>query len=230
MTQPEDTTADGSASGALPDDPAVTAARLAAGKALFSREWRFLLSVTTMAQLPETNGVEVAFAGRSNVGKSSLINALIGQKGLARTSNTPGRTQQLNYFINDGPLAIVDMPGYGYAKAPKKLNYFINDGPMAIVDMPGYGYAKAPKKLVDDWTRLVLDYLRGRPNLRRVYVLIDSRHGLKENDLAVLKVLDQAAVSYQAVLTKVDKLKPPAVQRVLGEVVEALRKRHSCTS
>ena len=197
--QPEDTTDDGSASGALPDDPAVTAARLAAGKALFSREWRFLLSVTTMAQLPETSGVEVAFAGRSNVGKSSLINALIGQKGLARTSNTPGRTQQLNYFINDGPLAIVDMPGYGYAKAPKKL--------------------------VDDWTRLVLDYLRGRPNLRRVYVLIDSRHGLKENDLAVLKVLDQAAVSYQAVLTKVDKLKPPAVGRVLAEVVEALRKR-----
>ncbi len=196
MTEPDHPTDAGT-----PDlgDAAAEGARIHAGRALFKRAWTFLLSVTTMAQLPEPTGSEVAFAGRSNVGKSSLINALTDQKGLARTSNTPGRTQQLNFFVIDGPLTIVDMPGYGYARAPKKL--------------------------VEEWTRLVMDYLRGRPNLRRVYVLVDSRHGLKENDIAVLKTLDEAAVSYQVVLTKIDKLKPPAVARVTAEVEEALKKR-----
>jgi len=181
-----------------PDDE-FSPALLEEGRLLFCRPWQFLLSVTTMAQLPDMQGVEIAFAGRSNVGKSSLINALTGQKGLARTSNTPGRTQQLNFFVIDGPLSIVDMPGYGYAKAPKKT--------------------------VEEWTRLVFNYLRGRQNLRRVYVLIDSRHGLKDNDLAVLDLLDKSAVSYQVVLTKIDKLKTPAVARVMADVSDALRKR-----
>lgn len=174
--------------------PIDEARRIEAGRLLFARPWHFVLGTPTLLALPESKALEIAFAGRSNVGKSSLINALVGQKALARTSNTPGRTQELNFFAADmGPV---------------------------IVDMPGYGYARASKKLVKNWTRLVFDFLRGRPNLRRVYLLIDARHGLKDNDGETLDLLDKAAVSYQIVLTKADKLSPAA----LAEVVEATRK------
>ena len=154
-------------------------------KPLFGRPWIFIRGVPAMKFLPPEGPVEIAFAGRSNVGKSSLINALVGHKGLARTSNTPGRTQELNYFVPDGFSGEADdLP------------------PMALVDMPGYGYAQAPKEQVDAWTKLVFDYLRGRSTLKRVYVLIDARHGIKKNDEEVLGLLDKAAVSYQIVLTK----------------------------
>ena len=177
-------------------------------KPLFGRPWIFIRGVPSMKFLPPEGPLEVAFAGRSNVGKSSLINALVGQKGLARTSNTPGRTQELNYFVPDG-----------YSGQGGDLP------PMALVDMPGYGYAQAPKETVDAWTKLVFDYLRGRASLKRVYVLIDSRHGIKKNDDEVLDLLDKAAVSYQIVLTKIDKIKEPAVVKLLAETQEKIRKR-----
>jgi GTP-binding protein len=174
-------------------------AALETGRLAFARPWRFLMGVSSIAGLPAAAGVEVAFAGRSNVGKSSLINALTGQGTLARTSNTPGRTQELNYFVAD-------------------------DG-IVIVDMPGYGYARAPKQQVKDWTRLVFAFLRGRANLRRVYVLVDARHGLKANDREALDVLDKAAVSYQIVLTKCDKERPDALAKLIAETAAAIRKR-----
>jgi len=177
-------------------------------KPLFGHPWIFIRGVPSLTFLPPEGPLEVAFAGRSNVGKSSLINALVGQKGLARTSNTPGRTQELNYFVPDG-----------YSGEGGDLP------PMAIVDMPGYGYAQAPKEQVDKWTKLVFDYLRGRATLKRVYVLIDSRHGIKKNDEDVLTLLDKAAVSYQIVLTKTDKIKAPAVPKLLAETAERIRKR-----
>ena len=177
-------------------------------KPLFGHPWIFIRGVPSLNFLPPEGPLEVAFAGRSNVGKSSLINALVGQKGLARTSNTPGRTQELNYFVPDG-----------YSGEGDDLP------PMAIVDMPGYGYAQAPKEQVDKWTKLVFDYLRGRATLKRVYVLIDSRHGIKKNDEDVLTLLDKAAVSYQVVLTKTDKIKAPAVPKLIAETAEKIRKR-----
>jgi len=178
---------------------AENARRVEPGRLLFARPWQFVLGTPTLAGLPAPKGVEVAFAGRSNVGKSSLINALVGQKALARTSNTPGRTQELNFFAAD-------------------------EGP-TIVDMPGYGYARASKRQVRGWTRLLFDFLRGRASLRRVYLLIDARHGIKANDLEALDLLDQAAVSYQVVLTKADKPMPADLAVVVAATEQALARR-----
>jgi GTP-binding protein len=169
------------------------------GRRLFARPWRFTVAGVSVSDLPATQGIEVAFAGRSNVGKSSLINALTGQKALARTSNTPGRTQQLNFFASD-------------------------DG-LIIVDMPGYGYARAPRKDIEAWTRLTFDYLRGRRNLRRVYVLVDARHGISANDRRALDTLDKAAVSYQVVLTKADAVKRADLDKVAAATTAAIARR-----
>ena len=154
---------------------------------LFAGPVEFLKSAPGLQFLPDPAVPEVAFAGRSNVGKSSLLNAITNRKGLARTSNTPGRTQELNFFEVGNPLQI------------------------RLVDMPGYGFAEAPKDLVKRWKRLVNDYLRGRPVLKRALVLVDSRHGLKDVDREMMRMLDDAAVSYHLVLTKGDKIKPSAL-------------------
>ncbi len=176
-----------------------SAAEIENGRLLFARPWRFLLGVAAIAQLPPQVGVEIAFAARSNVGKSSLINALTRRKDLARTSNTPGRTRELNFFASDSPIIVVDMPGYGYAKAAKTA--------------------------VAAWTDLIIKYLKGRAGLRRVFLLIDARHGLKDNDRAVMDLLDATAVSYQIVLTKADKPKPPALEKIRLETVTEIAKR-----
>ena len=164
----------------------------------FKRSCDFVISVAHLEQLPEATMDEVAFAGRSNVGKSSLMNALFNRKKLAKTSSTPGRTQQLNFFNFDNKLYLVDLPGYGYAQAPEKL--------------------------VKQWQSMLKLYLRGRPNLRRVFVLIDSRHGLKKEDLEIMKMLDEAAVSYQIVLTKIDKISENELQKMLTAVSAELSK------
>ena len=170
------------------------------GRKLFAGDWRFVWAAPSIETLPPMGAVEVAFAGRSNVGKSSLINALTGRNALARTSHTPGRTQELIFF--DGP-----------EKAGLRL-----------VDMPGYGYAAAPKAKVASWTALIHQFLQGRATLARVYVLIDARHGLKDVDLDVLKTLDKAAVSYQVVLTKADQVNPAELEARMAETAAALAK------
>jgi GTP-binding protein len=169
------------------------------GRRLFAGDWNFVSAAGNLDALPPSGGIEIAFVGRSNVGKSSLINALTGRRALARTSNTPGRTQQLVFFSGPQPLTLVDMPGYGYAAA---------------------GKAKAA-----GWSRLVRGYLQTRPNLARVYVLVDSRHGLKQTDDGILDVLSQAAVSHQIVLTKCDQISEAALAGRSETIKAAIAKR-----
>jgi GTP-binding protein len=185
-----------------PDDEALAWFELSErARKLFSGRIDFLLSAPALQHLPAADVPEIAFAGRSNVGKSTLINALTGRKALARTSNTPGRTQELNFFDVGDPLAF------------------------RLVDMPGYGFAEAPKTVVKKWRFLINDYLRGRQVLKRALVLIDSRHGIKDVDTDILDMLDTAAVSYRIVLTKADKVKASELADVTGRTAEAVRKR-----
>ena len=174
-------------------------AEIEAGRLLFAGAWDFISAAGSIESVPPMSAPEIAFAGRSNVGKSSLINALTGRRALARTSNTPGRTQQLIFFGGSGRLVLTDMPGYGYAAAAKSK--------------------------VAAWTDLIHDYLRGRATLARVYVLIDARHGLKDVDDAILDTLGKAAVSHEIVLTKCDQIEEAALAERIEAVKAAVRKR-----
>ena len=175
-----------------------TETQISAGKNLFTSDCSFMLGVASLSQLPPDNVLdEIAFAGRSNVGKSSLINALTGRKTLAKTSNTPGRTQQLNYFN------LADQ--------------------LYIVDMPGYGFAQAPDSLVKKWQKMIFAYLQGRVNLKRVFLLIDSRHGIKKVDSEIMEMLDKAAVNYQIVLTKTDKISAVELAKVINETNKIIK-------
>jgi len=174
-----------------------TTAELEAGRLMFAGQTDFLKGVVAMDGLPPADRLEVCFAGRSNVGKSTLINALTGRKGLARASNTPGRTQEINYFTC---------------------------AEQYLVDLPGYGYANAPMKVVEKWQRLLKSYLSGRQTLRRAFVLIDARHGVKKVDEEIFSLLDSAAVTFQVVLTKIDKVKTADRERILAQVRASLSK------
>jgi GTP-binding protein len=176
-----------------------SAAEREAGRLLFAKPWDFATAASSLESLPKMHGIEIAFAGRSNVGKSSLINALTGRNALARTSHTPGRTQELIFFSGD--------PG------------------LTLVDMPGYGYAAAPRDVVRTWTKLIQDYLQGRANLARVYVLVDARHGLKAADRPPLDALSKAAVSHQVVLTKADQIKASELTDRIGDIEQELKER-----
>lgn len=169
---------------------------LEAGRKLFTRETDFLKGVVAMSGLPPDDRLEICFAGRSNVGKSTLINSVTGRKALARTSNTPGRTQEINFFtISDSHY---------------------------LVDLPGYGYANAPLLIVEKWQRLLKQYLSGRQSLRRAFVLIDCRHGVKAVDEKILTLLDSSAVTFQVILTKADKVKETEREKIISQVREAL--------
>ncbi|MDA0997096.1 MAG: ribosome biogenesis GTP-binding protein YihA/YsxC [Proteobacteria bacterium] len=172
---------------------------LEAGRLLFAKPARFVMGVVNIDQVPPSAVPEVAFAGRSNVGKSSLMNALTGRKALARTSNTPGRTREVNFFDVDGRLMLADLPGYGFAKAPKKQ--------------------------VQGWTQLIEDYLRGRAELRRCCLLIDARHGIKPTDRDAMSLMDRAAQPYQIVLTKCDKMKPGPLAEIRDGVGKEIARR-----
>ena len=167
------------------------------GRLLFSKETSFVKGVVDMQGLPNPDKIEVCFSGRSNVGKSSLINALTGRKGLARASNTPGRTQEINFF---------SIPENHY-----------------LVDLPGYGYANAPVKVVEQWQNLLKQYLAGRQSLRRAFVLVDSRHGVKKVDTEIMSMLDSSAVTFQVVLTKLDKVKEKDRENILEQVRSSLQ-------
>jgi GTP-binding protein len=182
------------------EKPAFTSADLKRGETLFKGPCTFVKGVASVEGLPKDGRTEVAFAGRSNVGKSSLINALTGRTGLARVSVTPGRTRELNFFTLG------------------------KDGAVYLVDMPGYGYARASKAEVKGWTRLIGDYLKGRRELKRVFLLVDARHGIKPNDKETMTLLDEAAVSYQVVLTKADKPKASELETIQAKVASDLAK------
>jgi GTP-binding protein len=186
-------------------DTAFSDAEIEAGRKLFTHQWRFVHAAASLASLPPMRGIEIAFAGRSNVGKSSLLNALTARKALARTSHTPGRTQELIFFAGPGAAAGV--------------------GDLQLVDMPGYGYAAVSRDKVAAWTELIHAYLRGRANLARVYLLVDARHGLKPTDSAVLDTLGSAAVSHQIVLTKCDAVTEAALLARIAETTAALARR-----
>ena len=186
-------------SGKEPDE-----ALLEAGRLLFAGVCEFFWAAANISSLPPMGAVEIAFAGRSNVGKSSLLNALTNRNALARTSNTPGRTQQLNFFALGG------LPG---------------EEKMRLVDMPGYGYAAVSKNKVEAWTRMMRSYMRGRSTLLRVYILIDARHGFKPPDLEQMDLLDQCAQSYQIVLTKADAIKQDEAPLQIGKIAAELAKR-----
>jgi GTP-binding protein len=168
------------------------------GRLLFAKSCDFVLGAARLDHIPASRLPEVAFAGRSNVGKSSLVNALTGRKTLARVSNTPGRTREINFFRLGDRLMLADLPGYGFARASKAQS--------------------------EQWANLIFEYLRGRPHLRRVILLVDSRRGLLENDVEVMTLLDRAAVSYQLVLTKTDKLKPDELAEIASRVAAQSRK------
>lgn len=176
--------------------------QIIAGRRLFGGPSVFRMGVAKLEQLPQVKGVEIAFAGRSNAGKSSLINAVTGTRELARASNTPGRTRELNFFDIGGKLTLVDMPGYGYAEAPKRE--------------------------IKQWQAVLKGYLRGRPGLTRAFVLIDSRHGVLKADEEMMELLDEAAVTYQLVLTKADKVKAAELEAVMAMTLATAQKRAAC--